>query len=358
MQLSDVESLQQLNDYMETLDVIKPVYFEDDKILLLDQTLLPFTEKYIELNSVKEAAGAIIEMKTRGAGAIAATALYGLLLNSKKYNSHLQLKKAGEILKNTRPTASTLKWMIDQVMIAVDNDQDDRDIFEIVEEKCVELMKDKLDTAMKVAHSGAKVIEDGDTVLTHCHAGAIAGIGYGGITTGVFKECVKNGKDIKVIATETRPYLQGARITSWELNKFDIPVTLITDNMPGYYLEKNKIDKVLVGADRVTLNGDVANKIGTYLIALAAFENSVPFYVGISEAGIDFTIDEGSEVPIEMRDPEEVRYIGDQRITLPEIKTEYPAFDITPHEFVSGFVTEKGIITPPYRKKFKTKYKK
>ncbi len=352
MDVENIKSINDLNEYMEELEIIKPVFYDAGTVYMLDQTLLPFKEKYISLNSIDEIAGAIKGMKTRGAGAIAASAAYGLLQKADQGSSYKELQRSGEILKATRPTASTLCWVIDKILSNI-KEIDDCSISEKTEQIVVEIIRRKIQDEIKIAQTGADLLRDGETVLTHCHAGAIAGIGYGGVTLGIFREVVNRSKDIHVYATETRPYLQGARITTWELKKTGIPATLITDNMSGYFMQKGEIDRVIVGADRVTANGDVANKVGTYLISLAAHDKGIPVYVGVSRAGIDLNMESGDEIPIEMRDPEEVTNLNGRRIATPGIKAEYPAFDITPHKYISGFITSCGLIEKPFKENIK-----
>lgn len=350
MDLDSLSTIEELNQAMTELALLKPVYFADNTIWLLDQLQLPFREEYIALKGVQDVSRAILDMKTRGAGAIAATAVYGILQQAKQGAGYQELKDAARKIISTRPTASGMAWIVEKILALKSTDP------EILEEAVVRFIAAKIQSEIDVARAGATLLEDGDTVLTHCHAGAIAGIGYGGITFGVFRQAVAEGKDIKVIATETRPYLQGARITSWELKKVNIPVTLITDNAAGYFLSAGKIHKVVVGADRVLLNGDVANKVGTYMIALAANAHAVPFYVGVSRAGLDFATARGQDIPIEMRDSREVTELGGRRIATPGVQALYPAFDLTPGRLVSSFITEKGVIEPPYRKNFCSAY--
>jgi len=351
MDLSNLTTIKELNQAMEQLGLLVPVYYEDDTVWLLDQLLLPFQEEYIPLRSTGQVAQAILDMKTRGAGAIAATAAYGLLQRVRQGATMDELRAAGAEIVATRPTASGMAWIVDQILALNTTNPD------LMEATVVRFIAAKIMAEMEIARAGATLIDDGDTILTHCHAGAIAGIGYGGITFGVFRQAVADGKAIRVIATETRPYLQGARITSWELKKVSIPVTLITDNAAGHFLSCGAIQKVVVGADRVLLNGDVANKVGTYMIALAAKAHKVPFYVGVSRAGLDFATAKGTDIPIEMRDSREVTDLGGKRIATPGVEALYPAFDITPGNLVSAFITEQGIIKPPFIDIFKGKYK-
>ena len=351
MNLRNLATIKELNQAMDELGLLLPVYYKDGVVWLLDQLLLPFQEEYIALKDSSAVAKAILDMKTRGAGAIAGAAAYALLQKARQGASLEELRAAGEEIISTRPTASGMGWIVQQLLALNTTDPD------LLERKVVDFIAAKITAEIEIAKAGASLIQDGDTILTHCHAGAIAGIGYGGITFGVFRQAVKDGKDIKIIATETRPYLQGARITSWELKKVKIPVTLITDNAAGHFLSTGAIDRVVVGADRVLLNGDVANKVGTYMIALAAQAHEIPFYVGVSRAGLDFTTALGTDIPIEMRDSREVTEIAGKPIATPGVKAMYPAFDITPGGLVSAFITERGIIHPPFPVNFKANFK-
>lgn len=345
-----VRTISELNQAMADMGILAPVYYSEETIWLLDQVLLPFREEYIPLRTTADVARAIVEMRTRGAGAIAATAAYGMLERAHQGASMEELEAAGAEMVATRPTASSIGWTVNRILALRTTDP------EAIEAAVVSFIAAKIMAEVEIARIGASLVDDGDTVLTHCHAGTIAGVGYGGITFGVFRQAVADGKDIRVIATETRPYLQGARITAWELTKVNIPVTLITDNAAGYFLSTRAVQKVVVGADRVLLNGDVANKVGTYMIALAAAANGVPFYVGVGRAGLDFATARGADIAVEMRDSREVTDIGGRRIAASGVEAMYPAFDITPGGLVSAFITERGVIRPPFAEGFREKY--
>jgi eIF-2B alpha/beta/delta-like uncharacterized protein len=339
---------------------IKPLEWIEDregpKLRWLDTRLLPWEEVYRETRDYRRVAEAIKSMEIRGAPAIGVAAAYGLALaayysKARDVNELLEkLENARKTLASTRPTAYNLFWALNRVMDAarralshgVDS------VISTVIAEAKKIHEEDVKANMELGRIGAKLIDDGDTILTHCNAGALATSGYG-TAEGVMRAAVEQGKRIRVIATETRPLLQGARLTVWELVKEGIEVTLVTDNMVGYLMYKGLVDKVIVGADRITASGYVANKIGTYMIAVLANRHAIPFYVAAPTSTFDLSI-EGDEIPIEERDPDEVRTVlGKIRITLPNVPVYNPAFDITPPELVTAIITEKGIIIPPYK---------
>jgi methylthioribose-1-phosphate isomerase len=219
-------------------------------------------------------------------------------------------------------------------------------------QEATDIEREDIETNKKIGIWGKDLIKDGQSVLTHCNAGSLATAGYG-TALGVIRAAFREGKKIQVYAGETRPFLQGARLTCWELDRENIPVTLITDNTAGFLMQKGMISVVMTGADRIAKNGDTANKIGTYTIAVLAKEHSLPFYVAAPSNTIDFNLAEGREIPIEERDPQEVREIGGRCLTLPDVKVQNPAFDITPARYISAIITEKGIVRAPYEKNLK-----
>lgn len=342
MKIPEVESILELNELMDTFDLIKPVYYKDDRIMLLDQRQLPFKEEYLMIESPEEVATAISSMQIRGGGAIPIAAAYAFLLAKRQGLSSEKMEDLGNLLIGTRPTASSLRRIVDSLQPLAN------DGVESMEKAVVQFISGKLQNEIDIAEVGAKLVNDGDSILTHCHAGALAGCGYGNKTLGIFKLAQKQGKKIHVYSTETRPYMQGARITTWELMKFDIPTTLITDSMAGYFLSQGEIQFTLVGADRIAGNGDVVNKIGTYPIALACKDNNVPFYVGAFREGVDLNVTGGEEIPIEMRDPSDITNFGYLRLATPDVDALYPTFDITPNRLVSGFITPWGVISFPF----------
>ncbi len=340
---------------------IKPLEWIEDgdgpRFRWLDTRLLPWEEVYRETRDYHRVAKAIRDMEIRGAPAIGVAAAYGMALaayySGARDSNELvsELEEAHRVLASTRPTAYNLFWALTRVMnrareAAVKGV--DATINAVIDEAKSIHVEDVL-TNMEIGRVGAKLIDNGDTVLTHCNAGALATAGYG-TAEGVMRAAVEEGKKIRVIATETRPLLQGARLTVWELLREGIEVRLITDNMVGYVMYKGLVDKVIVGADRITADGYVANKIGTYMIASIAYRHHVPFYVAAPSSTFDLSI-EGDNIPIEEREPDEVRTVlGKVTITVPTVPVYNPAFDITPPELVTAIITEKGIITPPYTK--------
>ncbi len=323
----------------------------------LDTRLIPWEEVYRETTDYKRVAKAIKDMEIRGAPAIGVAAAYGMALAAYHAKASSvedlmeRLKEAYNVLRSTRPTAYNLFWALDRVMQRASKEaervSDPVKVAEAVLDEAKAIHREDVEANIRLGRMGAKLIDDGDVVLTHCNAGALATSGYG-TALGIIRAAVEEGKRITVIATETRPLLQGARLTVWELVKEGIRVKLITDNMVGYLMSKGVIKKVVVGADRITRDGYVANKIGTYTIAVLADRHSIPFYVAAPTSTFDLSL-EGPSIPIEERDPEEVRTVlGKIRITVEDVEVYNPAFDVTPPELVTAIVTEKGVITPPY----------
>ncbi len=339
--------------------MIKPIEWANGKVRWLDVSKIPFEEVYHESNDLERLAQAIEKMEVRGAPAIgvfAALSLAAIALNINTTDLTLFLKKINEAasrLRKTRPTAYNLFWAIDRVLkrieLEVSKGSDVDKVKEAIVDEALRILNEDIEQNKRMGMHGATIINDGDVILTHCNTGALATAGYG-TALGVIRAAWEQGKKIKVIATETRPLLQGARLTVWELVKEGIPVTLITDNMVGYILSKGLVNKVLVGADRILLTGHVINKIGTYTIAVLANRHNVPFYAVAPTSTIDPQT-KVEDVIIEERDPDEVRTILKKiYITVRDVPVINPAFDITPPELVTGIITEKGIIYPPYDK--------
>jgi methylthioribose-1-phosphate isomerase len=324
---------------------------------LIDQRKLPHKYVEVEFTDYRDVARAIKEMYIRGAPAIGAAAAYGLALaavhSSGQDKSQLlaDLKEAGDVLCSTRPTASNLFWAVDR-MLGKAAEPTLRDIEEIREALVAEaeaLADEDVEVNKRMGDYGAELIEDGYTVLTHCNAGALATVDYGTALAPI-RTAWKQGKKLHVFVDETRPRLQGARLTAWELMREGIPMTLIADNAAGYFIQAGKVDMIFVGADRVVANGDVVNKIGTYKLAVVAKEDGVPFYPVVPSSTIDLSIESGDEVPIEERDPEEVTHVRGQLIAPEGVRVANPAFDVTPHWYVTGIITEGGIVYPPFKK--------
>ncbi len=336
------------------MNSFRTIELKDDHIIMLDQRKLPEKEDYLKLYNHYQVAEAIKKMVIRGAPAIGVAASMGIAICAStlkikdKKEFIKRVEEACDLLSTTRPTAVNLFWAIERMKrVLKDNIKEDIDTIKTkLRDEAQKIYKEDLETCKKIGEYGSTLIEENYTILTHCNAGALATAGYG-TALGVIRSAHNQGKRIQVIACETRPFLQGARLTAWELKKENIPVTLITDNMVGHVISEGMIDCVIVGADRIALNGDVANKIGTYTISIVAKNHNVPFYVAAPISTIDFNCPNGKEIPIEKRNPEEVTHLGKQRIA-PDVEVYNPAFDITPAKNVSCIITEIGIIEQPY----------
>jgi methylthioribose-1-phosphate isomerase len=333
----------------------KAIEWIDNKLRLLDQTKLPVSVEFQDYGDHLGVAKAIVGMIVRGAPAIGAAAAYGYVLGATEFGGTEKqeflnhMEKVGDALAKTRPTAVNLFWALRRMEDKL------RDLSELsIEEICGGLLAeanaiadDDVAINRKIGEFGNEIIPEGANILTHCNAGALATVGYG-TALGVIRAAHESGKNIHVYADETRPLLQGARLTAWELLQDNIPVTLITDNMAGYLMQKGKVDVVVVGADRIAANGDTANKIGTYSVAVLAQAHDIPFYVAAPTSTIDIKITSGEEIPIEERHKQEVREVFGHPVAPAEVEVFNPAFDVTPAKYISGIITEKGIITPPF----------
>lgn len=339
--------------------MIKTIYFEDNKVKYIDQTLLPEEYKIVSCTDVKELEVAIKTLAIRGAPAIGVAGAYGIVLAALSYNGNnkeefFNIISDGEKIKNARPTAVNLMWAVERMM-GVFQKIKNLSIEDIKKELILEaerIRKEDAEVNRKMGQYGHPLISTGDGVLTHCNAGALATSEYG-TALGVIRAAVEAGKKIRVYSDETRPLLQGARLTTWELKEDGIPVTLICDNMAGISMRRGLIQKVIVGADRIAMNGDVANKIGTYQVAVLAKENNIPFYVAAPISTFDPKAKTGEDIPIEERNKNEVTHIGGVRIATEGIDVFNPAFDVTPANYISGIITEKGVLEPPYEKSIK-----
>lgn len=333
----------------------KTMEWTGNSLRLLDQRKLPFIEEYVECKTHEEVAHAIKEMIVRGAPAIGVTAAFGYVLGFREYRSgdlKEWMKRVKEVLSRTRPTAVNLFWALNRMEKVFLENLKNENLGEILEEEAMKMAQEDIETNRAIGRNGAELIEDGSTILTHCNAGALATVDYG-TALGVIRAAVEAGKRVRVFADETRPYLQGARLTAWELMKDGIEVYVITDNMAGWLMKRGMIDAVVVGADRIALNGDTANKIGTYSLAVLAKRNNVPFYVAAPISTIDPTIKSGDEIPIEERRAEEVTHCGGNRIAPEGVKVLNPAFDVTENSLITAIITEKGVIKPPFEKNIK-----
>ena len=331
----------------------KTIEWLGNRVKILDQTRLPREEVYLELGHYQDIASAIVEMKIRGAPAIGILGAYGIALGALRIEAASgdefldKLQIVAQTLMATRPTAKNLFRAIDRMQQVAQTGKDVEQIRQALVEEAVKIHTEEAKATRKLSQLGAELIRDGFTILTHCNTGALATAGYG-TALGVIEQAKEQGKRIKVLATETRPLLQGARLTVWELKKANIPVTLITDSMAGYFMKRGEVDCVIVGADRIAANGDTANKIGTYSLAVLARENGIPFYVAAPTTTVDLSLISGDEIPIEQRSPAEVTHI--QGVSLAPENTEVanPAFDVTPHRYITAIITERGIVKEPY----------
>jgi methylthioribose-1-phosphate isomerase len=332
---------------------ILPIEWLSDRVRILDQTRLPREEVYLELSRYQDIASAVVELKIRGAPAIGIVVAYGVALGALKIEStardefRQQLRDISRSLAATRPTARNLFWAIDRMDKVAEAGKDIDQIKKALVDEAIKIHHDQIEADQKLSQLGAELIEDGATILTHCNTGALATAGYG-TALGVIKKAAQQGKKLKVVVTETRPLLQGARLTTWELQKAGIPFTLVTDSMAGYFMSREQISCVIVGADRIAANGDTANKIGTYTLAVLAKEHGIPFYVAAPTTTLDMTLDKGIDIPIEERSQEEVTHIQGAAIVPEGTQAANPAFDVTPHENITAIITEKGIIKEPY----------
>ncbi len=332
----------------------KTLEWAGDAVLLLDQRKLPAEEVMLACRSAEETARAIENMVVRGAPAIGVCAAMGLALGAKQIasNDSAAFAKAFEDLcvrmARTRPTAVNLFWAIDRMKARFAREAM-RPVSEIrgaLEEEALAIHTEDVAICRALGRLGAEIVPDGARILTHCNAGALATGGYG-TALGVVRAAVEAGKRVQVISSETRPFLQGARLTVWELQKDGIPVTLNTDSMAGHLMQRGEIDLVIVGADRIAANGDVANKIGTYSHAVLARTHDLPFYVAAPLSTIDLRTPTGAGIPIESRNPEEVTRAGASRIAPEGTRALHPAFDVTPAAYISGIITEKGVARNP-----------
>ena len=338
--------------------MIKTVEWTDEGVRMLDQRLLPTEEKYLTLRSYEEVAEAIKQMVVRGAPAIGVSAAMGLALGAKQSvgTSVADLEEdfnyVCEEMSRTRPTAVNLFWAIERMRAAFAAAKSHTRQVDEIKQKLVDearaIFRDDIEANRALGRFGAELIPDNATVLTHCNAGALATAGDYGTALGVIRGARDAGKRVAVIADETRPFLQGSRLTAWELGKDDIPVTVITDNMAGHIMKQGKVDLVVVGADRIAANGDTANKIGTYMVAVLARRHNIPFYVAAPVSTIDFAIAEGGEIPIEERDPREVTHVGEQRLAAAGAAVHNPAFDVTPNDLIAAIITDKGVARQPF----------
>jgi methylthioribose-1-phosphate isomerase len=341
--------------------MFKTIEWTGEGVRLIDQTKLPAEEVYVTCRNPAEVAEAIRSMVIRGAPAIGVAAAMGVALAVKHSQAQTvrelraDFDDAAAVISKTRPTAVNLFWAVKRMRMvfeeALENGATEAHKIGGAKERLAEeaqrVLKEDIAINEAIGHHGAGLLGDSMTVLTHCNAGALATGGYG-TALGVIRAGVAGGKSIRVFADETRPFLQGARLTAWELAQDGIPVTLITDSMAGHFMKQGLLEAAIVGADRIAANGDVANKIGTYTVAVLARENGIPFYVAAPLSTIDLSLPSGDQIPIEERSPEEVTHLSGVSIAPQEIEARHPAFDVTPHRYVTAIITERGVAREPY----------
>ena len=318
---------------------------------MIDQIVIPYEYKKVDIKTSDEMYNAIKTMIVRGAPAIGIAGAHGVCLaaieNKDSNNFIEEVKKIAQYINSSRPTAVNLIWAINKQLEILDKNSDktNEEIIELLVENAIKLEDEDIEINKKIGDFGATIIPKGATIQTHCNAGALATVGYG-TALGVVRSAFKNDKTIKVFADETRPRQQGARLTTYELIRDGIDTTLITDGMGAYFMKKGMIDVVVVGADRIALNGDSANKIGTYMLAIAAKYHNIPFYIAAPKSTIDPSIKTGDEIVIELRNKEEVTIINDKPIATDKVNVINPGFDVTPNELITGIITEYGIFKP------------
>jgi len=328
---------------------------------MIDQTRLPAEKEFVDCRTIEEVGHAIKTMVIRGAPAIGVAAAMGVSLGADSieastFESFYQaLEEKCDRLGQSRPTAVNLAWAIKRMKDVAQSNKSlsVAKLKSRLKEEALTILTEDIATNEAMGQHGQTLVTDGNVILTHCNAGALATAGFG-TALGVVRASVNAGKNIRVLANETRPFLQGARLTTWELKEDGIPVKLITDNMCGFFMNKQEIDLVVVGADRIAANGDVANKIGTYMVAVLAKENNIPFYVAAPVSTLDLSLASGKEIPIEERSSEEVMTINKKRIAPEGVEAAHPAFDITPNHLVTAIITENGIARAPFTESLKT----
>ncbi len=344
--------------------MIKTVEWTKEGVSMLDQRLLPTEEKYLMLRSYEEVAEAIKKMVVRGAPAIGVSAAMGLALGANQSvgtsiaDLEYDFRFMCKVMSATRPTAVNLFWAIERMRTALQKaKKETHDVEEVKRRLVIEaqaIYNEDIESNRALGKFGGELIADGSTVLTHCNAGALATAGDYGTALGVIRGAIDAGKRVAVIADETRPFLQGSRLTAWELAKDNIPVTVITDNMAGHVMKQGKVDCVVVGADRIAANGDTANKIGTYMVAVLAKQHNIPFYVAAPISTIDLSLASGEQIPIEERDAREVTHVRDEQLAPDGVAVHNFAFDVTPNELIAAIITDRGVARSPYKESLKS----
>lgn len=345
---------------------IIPVEWTDEGVRMLDQRLLPTEETWLMLRTYNDVAAGIKDMVVRGAPAIGVSAGYGIALGAKQFvgtnvdDLEDELDYICDVMGATRPTAVNLFWAIDRMKRTFKKARSEgksiSEIQQVLIDDAKAIHDEDIESQRLIAKFGGELLDDNSTVLTHCNAGALATGGVWGTALGVIRGAIDQGKHISVIADETRPYLQGARLTAWELLQDDIPVTLITDNMSGHMMKKGGVQAVVVGSDRIAANGDVANKIGTYMVAVLARRHGIPFYVAAPLSTVDLNCPTGDDIPIEEREPREITHVRDIQLAPEGIGVSNYAFDVTPNDLVTAIITEKGVARAPYTESLKKQF--
>lgn len=343
---------------MKKLKLPQPLEWLGNRVRLLDQTRLPLEEVYLDITDYRDMVTAINTLQVRGAPAIGIAGAYGVALGAQQIKTRSkpaflsQLHAVARAITGTRPTARNLFWAVERTEQAARYCGKVEDIRTVLVAEAQKIHDEEMEATRKLSRNGSKLIKDGMNILTICNTGPLAAPGYG-TALGIVIYAHQQGKRTRVIACETRPLLQGARLTTWECKKAGLPVTLITDSMAGSFMKRGKIDCVIVGADRIAANGDTANKIGTYSLAVLAKEHGIPFYVAAPKSTFDMALKSGDDIPIEERKPEEVTRINGVQLTAKGIDVANLAFDVTPAKYITSFVTEKGIIRKPWKKESK-----
>lgn len=350
---------------MQLKSNIKTIEWNNNCVRLIDQTKLPHKFETVDIESSQEMGMAIKDMLVRGAPAIGVAGAFGIALGAKELseitdkNKFIQeLEKIGDYLKSTRPTAVNLSWAVDRQINFIKNSKLESVglMTNTLINNAIKIHDEDIEINKNIGQNGAAIVPKGASILTHCNAGALATAGYG-TALGVIRAAYEKDPTIQVFADETRPRQQGSRLTAWELVTDNIPVTLITDGMCGYFMSKGMIDLVIVGADRIAANGDTANKIGTYTVAIAAKEHNIPFYIAAPLSTIDLSILSGNQIPVEERNKEEITHINGERICPEGVNIINPSFDITPAKYITGIITEVGILKPDYNTSIKNAFK-
>ncbi|MDA1349450.1 MAG: S-methyl-5-thioribose-1-phosphate isomerase [Chloroflexi bacterium] len=332
---------------------IRPIAWVDGRVRLIDQTLLPHREVWLELSDYREVVAAIKEMRIRGAPAIGVAGAYAVAIAAAELmvthpgDFANQLEKAASEIGDARPTGANLAWAVDRMLHTARTSESPATVVEALATEAMAIQDEDEDANRAMGRHGAQLLPQGGAILTHCNAGSLATGGFG-TALGIIMTAWEDGRISKVIATETRPFLQGARLTAWELTKGGVDASLIADSAAGHMMQTGAVQAVVTGADRIAANGDVANKIGTYSLAVLAKENGIPFYVAAPTSTLDLDLPSGRDIVIEYRSPDELTELNGERVAADGIDAINPAFDVTPHRYVTAIVTEKGVVRKPY----------